>query len=54
MTDGRIFFDHQLKNGFIAYDNVRQIATDQGDDYTTTCLTDYNCFKEHYRKIVIG
>ena len=34
------------------YDNIRKIATGHGDDdYTTGCLLDYNCFKEHYKMI---
>ena len=28
-------------------DNIRKIATGQGDDYTTACLMDYPYFKEH-------
>ena len=35
------------------YDNIRNIATGQGDDYTTGCLLDYNYFKEHYKMITI-
>ena len=45
--DGRNFFDQPIKNGFKTYDNIRKIATGQGDDYTTECLLDYNYFKEH-------
>ena len=33
------------------YDNIRKIATDQGDDYTTWCLLDYTYFKNHYKLI---
>ena len=32
---------------------IRQIATDQGDDYTTGCLLDYQYFKDHYNLIAI-
>ena len=35
------------------YDNIRKIATGQGDDYTTGCLLDYNYFNNHYKMIVI-
>ena len=35
------------------YDNIRNIAAGQGDDYTTGCLLDYNYFKEHYKMITI-
>ena len=29
------------------YGNIRKIAKDQGDYYTTGCLLYYNHFKEH-------
>ena len=32
------------------YENVRKIATGQGDDHTTGCLLDYPYFKETYRR----
>ena len=35
------------------YENVRKIATGQGDDYTTGCLLDYSYFKDHYKMIAI-
>ena len=33
--------------------NIRKIATGQGDDYTTGCLLDYKYFKKHYKIIAI-
>ena len=36
-----------------AYDNIRKIATRQGDDYTTGCLLDYNYFINYYKMIAI-
>ena len=33
------------------YDNIRKIATGQGDDYTTGCLLDYNYFNNCYKMI---
>ena len=33
--------------------NIRNIATGQGDDYTTGCLLDYLYFKDHYKMIAI-
>ena len=35
------------------YDNTQKIAAGQGDDYTTGCLLDYNCFNKYYEMIVI-
>ena len=45
MIDGRNLFDQPVKNNLITYDNIRKIATGQGDDYTTGCLLDYNYYK---------
>ena len=33
-------FQSTSKNNLIIYDNIRKIATGQGDDYTTGCLLD--------------
>ena len=35
------FFDQPIKNKKATYENIRKIATGQGDDYTTGCLLDY-------------
>ena len=35
------------------YENIRKIATSQGDDYTTGYLLDYSYFKDHYKMIAI-
>ena len=53
IIDGRNFFDEPIKNDFKTYDNIKRVATDQGDHYTTRCLLDYNYFKEHYNLIAI-
>ena len=37
--DGKNFFDQRVKNNKITYEN-REIATGQGDDYSTGCLLD--------------
>ena len=53
MVDGRTFFDQPIKNDLKTYDNIRKIATGQGDDYTTGCLLVYPYFKKYYKLIVI-
>ena len=42
-----------VKNDKVTYENVRKIATCQGDDYTTGCLLDYIYFKKYYKMIAI-
>ena len=53
MIHGKKFFDQPVKSDMRRYDNIRKIATSQGDDYTTGCLLDHNYFKEHYKMIAI-
>ena len=48
-----MFFDQPVKSDRRTYDNVRKIATGQGDDYTTGCLLNYPYFKDHYNMIAI-
>ena len=40
MINGENFFDKPIKNRGVTYNNIRKIATGQGDDYTTDCLLD--------------
>ena len=54
MIDGRNFFDQPVKNDKVTYDNIRKIATGQGDDYTTGCLLHYIYFKKYYKMIAIN
>ena len=34
-------FDRPVKNDLITYENIRKIATGEGNGYTTGCLLDY-------------
>ena len=47
MIDGKNVFDQPITNDVKTYENIRKIATGQGDDYTTDCLLDYPYFKEN-------
>ena len=53
MIDGKIFFDQPIKNNKVTYENIRKMATGQGDDYTTGYLLDYTQFKNYYKMIVV-
>ena len=53
MIDGRNFFDQPINSMTNTYENIRKIATSQGDDYTTGCLLHYSYFKNHYKMIAI-
>ena len=41
MINGENFFDQPIKNNKVTYENIRNIATGKGNDYTTGCLLDY-------------
>ena len=53
LTDERNFYDQPINDTINKYDEIRKIATGQGDDYTTGCLLDYQYFKDHYNLIAI-
>ena len=53
MIDGKNFFDQPINSNLKTYENIRKIATGQGDDYTTGCLLDYIYFKNYYKMIVV-
>ena len=53
MINGKSFFDQPIKSNKITYENIRKIATGQGDDYTTGCLLDYSCFADTYKMIAV-
>ena len=53
MINGENFFDQLTKNNKVTYENIRKIATGQGDDYTTGCLLDYSYFADTYKMTAV-
>ena len=53
MIDGKNFFDQPVKNNKVTYENIRNIATGQGDDYTTGCLLNCIYFENYYKMVVV-
>ena len=53
MIDGKNIFDQPINSMNKTYENIRNIAMGQGDDYTAGCLLDYAYFKENYKMIAI-
>ena len=41
MINEEDFFYQPVKNNKVTYENIRKIATGQGDDCTTGCVLDY-------------
>ena len=42
-----------MKNNLRTCDNIQKIAIGQGDDFTNSCLLDYNYFNKYYKMIAI-
>ena len=53
MVNGENIFDQPIKSNKVTYENIRKVATGQGDDYTTGCLLDYPYFKDSYKMIAV-
>ena len=53
MINEENFFDQPIRNNKVTYENIRKIATGQGDDYTTGCLLDYSYFMDTYKMIAV-
>ena len=54
MIDGKIFFDQPVRNGKVTYENVRKIATGQGDDYLYNWLfIRLYLFQKNYKMIAM-
>ena len=51
MINGENFFDQPIKGNKVTYENIRKIATSQGDDYTTGCLLNYQYIKDYNKMI---
>ena len=53
MINGENIFHRSTKNNKVTYENIRKIATGQGDDYTTGCLLDFSYFVDTYKMIAV-
>ena len=53
MVNGESFFDQPIKNNKVTYENIRKIATGQGDDYTTGSLLSYQYINDYYKIIAV-
>ena len=53
MSKGDNIFDQPIEENKLMYENIRKIATSQGDDYTTGCLLSYPYVNDTYKMIVV-
>ena len=53
MIDRKNLFDQSVKNNKATYENIKKLATLQGDDYITGFLLDYMQFKNYFKLIAV-
>ena len=51
MNNWKNLFDQPVDSDIKRYEEIRNLATGQGEDYTTGCLVDYEYIKNHYIQI---
>ena len=47
------FYDQPIDSDIKRYEEIRELTTGQGEDYTTGCLLDYDYIKSHYRVLAV-
>ena len=53
MIDGKNVLHQPINKSVKTYKNIRKVAIDQGDDYTTGCLLNYTFLKNYYKMILV-
>ena len=48
---GKSFYDQPIHSDIKRYKELKKLATDQDENYTTGCLLDYDFIKNNYRLI---
>ena len=51
LIDGRNFYDQNISDDLKKYEELRNIMTGRGEDYTTGSILDYNYWKNNYKLI---
>ena len=47
------FYNQTIDSDIKRYEEIRKLATEQGKDYTTGCVLDYEYVKKYYRIISV-
>ena len=53
ITNGKTFYDQAINSDIKHYEEIRKLVTGQGENYTATCLFDYEYIKNQYKLILI-
>ena len=47
------FYNQPIDSDIKRYEEIGKLITEQGEDYTTECLLNYDYIKSHYRLIEV-
>ena len=47
IINGKNLYDHTIHSDTKQYKEIRKLTTEQGENYTTGCLSGYNYIKNH-------
>ena len=53
IINGKNFYDQPIDSEIKRYEDIRNLTTEQGEDYTTGCLVGYDYIKNHYKIIAV-
>ena len=53
IINGKTFYDQPIYSDIKRYEEITKLTTGQDEDYTTSCLLDYNYIKKYYRLIAV-
>ena len=53
MINGKNVYNKPIYYDLKRQEEIRKLATGQGEDYATKCFLDYNYIKNHYKIIAV-
>ena len=51
IINGKKIYDQAIDSDIKRYEEIRKLTTEQGEDYATGCLVDYEYINSHYKLI---
>ena len=51
IINGKNFYDQAIDSDIKRYEEIRKLTTEQGEDYTTGCLLDFD-YKKRYLTLI--
>ena len=53
IINGKNFYDQPIDSDIKRYEEIRKLTTEQGEDYATGCLIDYDYITNHYGLLAV-